>query len=106
LFQDGFPNNLRDDVSKVVSLIPIKTYSNVSIGTSEQSIQYFQDGEQIKFPDRMYYINASDEVLNKLELQQKMIWHCICTRSCDGYVIEILEMAYDILKEQDAKRMK
>ena len=135
MFQDGFPNNLRDDVSKVVRLIPIKTYSNVSIGTSEQTIQYSQDSVEIKFPYRMYYIDNSDEVINKLELQQKMILHCIYSRSCDGfvrqkhlqsllsmdyadwaipyivkicdeYVIEILEMAYDILKEQDTERIK
>lgn len=50
LFQDGFPNFLRDDVSKVVKLIPLKTYSNVSIGTTECFIQYSQDSVLIKFP--------------------------------------------------------
>lgn len=135
MFQDGFPSSLKDDVSKVVRLIPLKTYSNVSIGTSKQTIQYSQDCVVIKFPYRMYYINVPDEALNKLSLQQKMILHCIYSRSCDGfvrlkhlqslllmdyadwaipyivklcdeYVIEILEMTYDILKEQDTERIK
>ena len=135
LFQDGFPNYLMDDVSKVVKLIPLKTYSNVKIGTTEYSIQYSQDSSVIKFPYRMYYINFPVENLNKLSLQQEMILHCIYSRSCDGfvrqqhlqslllmdyadwaipyivslcdeYVIEILEMAYDILKEKDTERIK
>lgn len=135
MFQDGFPSNLRYDVPKVVGLIPLKTYSNVGIGTSEQTIQYFQDNDVIRFPYRMYYIDVQDEALDKLSLQEKMILHCIYSRSCDGfvrqkhlhslllmdyadwaipyivkscdeYVIEILEMTYEILKEQDTERIK
>jgi len=135
LFQDGFPKALRDDVSKAVRHIPLKTYNNVSIGTSEHNIQYLQEGDVIKFPYRMYYINVSDENLSNLSLQEKMILHCIYSRSCDGlvrqqhlqslllmdfadwaipyivkvcdeYVLEILEMAYEILKYQDTERIK
>jgi len=84
LFQDGFPNNLKDDVSEVVGLIPLKTYKSVSIGTSEQTIQYSLDGGAVKFPYRMYCIAVPNEVLNQLSLQQRMILHCIYTRSCDG----------------------
>lgn len=135
MFQDGFLNSLREDVSKVVKLIPLIIYSNVSIGTSEQTIHYLQDKTEIKFSDRIYYIDVCDDDLNNLGLQEKMILHCIYTRSCDGfvrekhlkslllmdypnwaipyivkvsdeYVIEILEMVYDILKEQDTKPIK
>jgi len=135
LFQDGFPNSLRDDVSKVVKLIPRKTYNDVGIGFSEQVIQYFQDGNVIKFPYRMYYTEISDKIINELNSQQEMILHCIYSRSCDGfvrqrhlrsllmidypdwvipyivklcdeYVMEILEMTYDILKGQDTERIK
>jgi hypothetical protein len=135
LFQNGFPNNLSYDVSRVAELIPFKAYNNISIGTSEQSINYTQDGVLIKFPYRIYYIDVKEEVIDKLSLQQKMILHCIYSRSCDGfirqkhiqallqmdyedwaipyivkvsdeYVMEILEMIYDILKEQDTERIR
>ena len=117
-----------DDVTKVVELIPL-------CSISKDTIQYYQDGVEIKFPYRMYHNNVTDEVINKLSVQQKKILHCIYSRSCDGlvrqkhlqsllqmnyddwaipyivkacdeYIIEILEMTYDILKEQDTGRIK
>jgi len=135
MFQEGFPNCLRDDVTKVVGMIHQKTYNNVTIGVSEDTIQYFQDNKMIRFPYRTYYIDISDEVKENLSQRQKMILHCIYSRSCDGfvrqkhiysllqmdyedwaipyivkicdeYVVEILEMTYDILKEQDTERIK
>lgn len=135
LFVDGFPSNLRYEVTTVVRLIPHETYNNVSIGTSEQTIKYSSNNALIEFPYRMYFINLSDNDIDKLSSQQKMILHCIYTRSCDGfvrqqhlhslllmdyadwaipyivklcdeYIVEILEMTYDILKEQDTERIK
>mgnify|MGYP005606914777 FL=1 len=135
MFQEGFPSCLRDDVTKVVGMIHQKTYHNVTIGVSEDTIQYFQDNKVIRFPYRTYYIDISDEVKENLSQRQKMILHCIYSRSCDGfvrqkhiysllqmnyedwaipyivkicdeYVVEILEMTYDILKEQDTERIK
>ena len=135
MFQEGFPNYLGDDVTKVVGMIPHKTYNNVTNGVSEDTIQYFQDYKVIRFPYRTYYIDISDEVKESLSQRQKMILHCIYSRSCDGfvrqkhiysllqmdyedwaipyivkicdeYVVEILEMTYDILKEQDTERIK
>lgn len=135
MFQDGFPNYLRDDVTTVVGKIPHKTYNNVTIGVSEDTFQYFQDNKVIRFPYRTYYNDISDEVKENFSQRQKMILHCIYSRSCDGfvrqkhiysllqmdyedwaipyivkicdeYVVEILEMTYDILKEQDTERIK
>ncbi len=135
MLQDGFPNYLRDDVTKADRLIPHKTYNDVTIGVSEENIQYFHDNNLIQFPYRIYYIDISDEVMDNLDVRQKMILHCIYSRSCDGfvrqkhlysllqmdyedwaipyivklcdeYVVEILEMIYDILKEQDTERIK
>jgi hypothetical protein len=135
MFQDGFPNFLRDDVTKAVGLIPHKTYSNVTIGVSQDIIKYVQDNNLISFPYRIYYIDIPNEVIQNLSLRQKMILHCIYSRSCDGfvrqkhmysllqmgyedwanpyivkicdeYVLEIVEMIYDILKKQDTERIK
>ena len=126
---------MRDDVTKIIKLIPQKTYNNVPIGESEDIVKYVQDDTVIEFPYRIYYIDNSDEFIDSLNEKQKMIVHCIYSRSCDGfirqkhmnslllmdyedwaipyivkicdeYVIEILEMIYEILKDQDTERIK
>ena len=126
---------IREDVTTAVGMIPHKTYNNVTIGMSEDTIQYFHDNTVIRFPYRIYYIDNSDEVIDNLSLRQKMILHCMYSRSCDGfvrqkhmysllqmdyedwtipyivkicdeYVVEIVEMIYDILKEQDTEQIK
>lgn len=135
MFQHGFPNDLRNDVLKVSHLIPKITYSNINMGISVESVQYSHDNHLIEFPYRIYFIDIKDDILNQLSLQQKMILHCIYTRSCNGYVrqqhlralllmnysrwaipyivklcdeyvIEILEMTYAILKDKDNKQIK
>jgi len=135
MFQNGFPNDLKNDLLKVTQLIPQITYSNINIGVSEENIQYLADGYSIEFPYRMYFINISDDVLTELSIQQKMILHCIYTRSCNGYIrqqhlkslllmdfadwtipyivklcdeyiVEVLEMTYDILKDRDNEQFK
>jgi hypothetical protein len=135
MFHDGFQINLRDDVTKIIKLISQKTYNDVTIGESQDVVEYFQDDNEIKFPYRIYYIDNSDEFIDSLNVKQKMILHCIYSRSCDGYVrqkhlkslllmdyedwaipyivkicdeyvVEILEMTYEMLKEQDTERIK
>lgn len=135
MFQNAFPARLCNEVSKVVNLIPMKTYSNVSGGISEQNIQYFLNGETINIPYRIYFLEVPNDILNKLSIEQQMILHCIYSRSCDGfvrqrhlqalllmeyqewaipyivkvcdeYVMEILEMNYNILKEQNTECIK
>lgn len=135
MFQGGFPKYLKDDVAIPVGLIPHKTSENVNVGVSQENIQYIQDNSVIQFPYRIYYTDISDEDIDNLSARQKMILHCIYSRSCDGfirqkhlysllqtdyedwaipyivkicdeYIVEILEMTYDILKEQDTERKK
>lgn len=132
MFQDGFPNYLREDVAIVVGMI---SYNNVAIDVSPDTIQYIQKQNVVRFPYRIYAIDSSDEIMDNLSLRQKMILHCIYSRSCDGfvrqkhvyallqmdyedwaipyivkvcdeYIVEIVEMTYDILKEQDTERIK
>ncbi len=122
-------------MTKIVKLISQNTYNNVTIGVSDDIVEYFQDDNVIKFPYRIYYNDNSDEFIYSLNEQQKMIVHCIYSRSCDGfvrqkhinslllmdyedwsipyivkicdeYVLEILEMTYEILKDQDTERIK
>lgn len=124
-----------DDVSKVVSLIPHITYNNIRNAITEETIDYIVDDSLVKIPYRMYYLDVQDDKINSLSEQQKMILYCIYSRSCEGYVrqknlksllmmnypewaipyivkacdeyvIEILEMTYEILRQQDTERYK
>lgn len=135
MFINSFPKRLKNDVTKVIDIILSRTYKDVSISASGHIIEYYIDGEIITFPDRIYFIETSDDNDNKLNLQQEMILHCIYSRSCDGYVrqrhiqsllsmdyenwtipyivkvcdeyvIEILDYVYDILKEHDTQAFK
>ncbi|MEI5909564.1 hypothetical protein WAK64_21305 [Bacillus spongiae] len=135
MFNDGFPVHLRDDVTKIIKLISSMPYNNSTIGESQDIDEYVQDDIVIKFPYRIYYIDNSDKYIDSLNVQQKMILHCIYSRSCDGfvrqkhlklllmmdyenwaipyivkicdeYVIEIVEMTYEILKERDTEEIK
>jgi hypothetical protein len=135
MFQDGFPRYLLGDVSKVVSLIPHNTYNNIRNAITEETIDYMVDNSLVKIPYRMYYLDVQDDIINSLTEQQKMILYCIYSRCCEGYVrqknlksllmmdypdwaipyivkacdeyvIEILEMSYEILIQQDTERYK
>lgn len=135
LFQQGFPIELCEDVAKVEKIITAGKYNNVSGGVSEKKIEYVLNGNVIEFPYRVYFLDSSNETLNTLTCRQQMVLHCIYSRSCDGfvrekhlralllmeyevwaipyivkicdeYVVEILEMTYAILKEQNTDCFK
>jgi hypothetical protein len=135
MLSDGFPSYLKDDVTKVVKLLTNKIFFNFTIKTSQDTVQYFQNGHIISFPYRIYYDDKSNAVIKNLNDRQKMIMHCIYSRSsdgyirqkhirsllemdyedwaipyivkiCDEYVVEILEMTFDLLQEQDIERIK
>lgn len=134
MLQYGFPISLRDDVMEVIRLLPKKTYHNLSNELLE-TIEYIQDDYVVNIPYRLYFKDNSNQYIDNLTEQQKMILHCIYSRNCDGYVrqkhlhslllmdyeewaipyivkicdeyiIEILEMTYVILKEQDTEKIK
>lgn len=135
LLDNAFPVEIKGDVYKVLELIPLKTYNNCPIGTSEETMCYWLNCAMISIPYRVYYIDISDDVLENLSLQQQMILHCIYSRSCNGfvrqkhlklllsmdyavwtipfivklcdeYVVEILEITYEMLKVQDTECIK
>jgi len=136
LFQDAFPISLQNDSREVIAIMPKKTYNNVRIGTSEEYVKYSLNDVPIRFPYRIYYNEISDDgIIYQLSEQQKMILHCIYSRSCNGfvrenhikslltmpyedwaipfivkvcdeYVVEILEIVYKMLTEEDTERMK
>ena len=132
MFQDGFPTDLTEDVIKVTSLFPHKKVNQVQ---SEEKVKYIQNNKVIQFPYRLYSKELPDHSIKRLNEQQKMILHCIYSRHCDGYVrqkhlkalllmdfedwaipyivkicdeyvVEIIEMTYDHLKDRDKEVIK
>lgn len=132
----GFPEQVKEDVLAVTRLIASKTNRDVAIDLPQEPIYYVQKGKVIQFPYRIYYADIPDKAAAKLSPQQQMILHCIYSRSangfvrqkhlrcllqkmdyeewaipyivkiCDEYVVEILEMVYGFLKEQNTERIR
>lgn len=89
LFEYGFPKEMRADVLRVEENIARKTYQNVSVGCSELWCHYYlTDGAEVSFPYRIYYIDCYEKVAPDLTETQKMIYHAVFSRSCDGYLRE------------------
>ena len=130
MFYNAFPNDLRENLNKVLEVLPGYTFNNVSLVTSDDIIAYTLGNHTIEIPYRMYLLDIADTEYEKLSQTQKKILCCIYTRSCDGfirekylhklldmpleqwaipfvvklcdeYVLEILEVIYDKLKERD-----
>lgn len=132
---DAFPVELRHDVSTVSDLISKKTYNNVRVGKSDIGCTYtLFDGQTITFPYRVYYHDECT-AFSSLTFEQKMIYHCFFSRSCDGfvrekhikaileedypdwtlpyilklsdeYVVEILEVIYNELKNRNTDKFR
>lgn len=66
MFKHAFPIELYNDVSNVIKIIPTKTYNNVLIGVSKERIAYLLNDTTIEIPYRIYFLDVSDEILNKL----------------------------------------
>lgn len=133
---DAFPMELKCDVSVVLSLISKKTYNNVEIGETEAGCKYtLLNGQEVTFPYRIYYLDEYDLLSSFMTFEQKMIYHCIFSRSYNGfvrekhikailkedypewtipyilkisdeYVVEILENVYNELKNKDTESIK
>ena len=130
MFYSAFPNCLREKLNQVIEILPNDTFNNVSITTSDDIIVYALADSKLKIPYRMYLLDVADTEYEKLSQIQRQILCCIYTRSCNGYlrekylrklldmsfelwvipfivklcdeyVLEILEIIYDKLKERD-----
>ncbi len=130
MFYNAFPSNLSMDVNSLINIMPHQTFCNVSFVKSEDSIVYALEAYEVEIPYRMYLQDIADTAYAMLSPIQKQILCCIYTRSCDGYVrekyvrklldmpfeqwcipfivklcdeyiLEILEVIYEKLKERD-----
>ena len=130
MFYNSFPSGLEENLSKVMETMPNNTFNNVPFVTSDNTIAYTLENHVVDIPYRMYLLDITDTEYEKLSQTQKQILCCIYTRSCNGYirekylrklldmpfehwgipfivklcdeyVLEILEIIYDKLKERN-----
>ena len=85
--EQGFPQELQKKFYNVPGKISKQTYNNVSCGIGDEYETYLLlDSSTGTIPARIYFIDdekAYDELEDK---EEKLIYDCIFTRSCDGYV--------------------
>ncbi len=132
ILRNGFPTTQNIDYKKILSIIPIHTFNNVQISECELNIYYILNGDKINFPYRMYNLDVDENDLLTLNQTEQNIVHCIYSRSsngyvrekhlkallstdfesfaipfifkiCDEYIVELLEIIYETLKDRDNK---
>lgn len=130
MFYNAFPSGLRESLNVVIETLPNNTFNNVPFAISDNSITYTLKNHVVDIPYRMYLLDIADAKYENQNQIQKQILCCIYTRSCDGYirekylrrlldmpieewvipfivklcdeyVLEILDIIYDKLKERD-----
>lgn len=134
LLQKGFPTNLIHDVEIITKTIPSELYNN-RLATNHGE-RFILSGSSVHLPYRLYVKeDIVPDKLMSLTPTQKLIMHCIYTRSCKGflrqrhlemmlehdlpawsypyilkisgeYVAEILEVVYAQLRKRDNSSLK
>lgn len=82
----AFPKEFAADVEAVCDLLTINSNAyNGNLYSEEKTEWRLLSGEKIEIPYRIY---MSDQLVfpNKLTLRQELIYHCIFSRSYDGYL--------------------
>lgn len=91
MFERGFPVYLAKELHNVLGVISAKTYngiSKVSVDRDYNNETELLDGSRISFPYRIYFEDEEGAVERLAIREEKLIYHCIFTRHCDGYVRE------------------
>lgn len=85
--KNAFPKEFYEDVKTVCGALGLKSYNehNKTLCSDEKTEWKLLMGEEIQIPYRVY---ISDKLSfgEKLTARQELIYHCIFSRSYDGYV--------------------
>ncbi len=84
--EKGFPTELFSDVKAVCNALSVKSIAySWALYSNEKSRWGLLSGEKIAIPYRIY---VTDKLIlpDQLTERQQMIYHCIFSRSYDGYV--------------------
>ena len=86
---DAFPKQLKDDVEFVIEQISLDSCCKSGKLVTYQNLSWeLKNGECICFPYRIYFIDKIADCGEIFTPTQEIIYHCIFSRSCDGYVRE------------------
>lgn len=82
----GFPDYLHQDVYRVLDLMEREASIDFGLFHTDSAVFFrLSDGQQVAVPDRIYLEDAGSAPLIGI---QQLIFHCIFTRSQDGYCRE------------------
>lgn len=89
MFTEGFPQRLEADMLSVCRRIFSDGIDFLDTAvTPERSVWQVAEGERIKIPYRIYLTDVDAGFCKNLSAVQETIFHCIFSRSHDGYVRE------------------
>lgn len=87
--KEAFPREYGSAVERVCGLISIRSAAYSGILYSRQSTEWkLLSGESISIPYRIYLPGIDKMKMQLLSPTELMIYNCIYSRSCDGYVRE------------------
>ncbi|MDL2220884.1 hypothetical protein LJC55_04380 [Eubacteriales bacterium OttesenSCG-928-N14] len=84
----GFPHELETMVQRVSKCIPHETFNNIRGRVSDDGHTYLHDNTIITVPYRIYSVEPAANEMEKLDHTEIMIFHCIYSRSYNGYIRE------------------
>lgn len=87
MFEQGFPVEMRDTVSRILPLLPCRTVNGMRSIVTEHCEDYSLEGELIRIPDRVYLMEPN-RLPALLGTEEQAVIFCIYSRSCDGFVRE------------------
>ncbi len=88
MFDEAFPNELKEDLQVVLAVFPKSFNSNSLSFCSQEMVIYLLHGCLIRFPYRIYFDEIPQSIIDRLSFRQKEILYCIYSRSYDGYIRE------------------
>ena len=94
VFEKGFPDYLSDKVSRVIMVIRknekrlVSGLECVDAYNSSSEEYRLSDGSKVTFPYRMYFEDDDDLYSGISDREEKLIFDCIFTRNCNGFVRE------------------
>ena len=84
---DSFPENLKSDVIKVFSIIPLESKYKFDLISSD-TYNVKVSAEILKIPGRIYFDEPKSQNENQLTKKQKDILNCFFTRLHNGFIRE------------------
>lgn len=89
MFESGFPAQLSQDVRSMFDTIDLKICNHIQIGQTEEQVYYsLTSGEHLAFPYRIYFLDTAAFLLSSFTQTQQLIYHCVFSRSYNGFVRE------------------